>query len=54
MRYYTPKELNFDKLDNKEMLKQWKDNHKLLQDIDKEAKKSNKILGRYITEPFAE
>jgi len=54
MRYYTPKELNFDKLDNKEMLKQWKDNHKLLQDIDKEAKKSNKILGRYITEPFAD
>ena len=50
---YEPQEVNWD-TDTKTVMKAWDTNLKQLEKQDKEAKRSDSLVGRYITEPVAD
>lgn len=51
---YVPKPVNYRERDWKKVMKMYDENRERLEACDKKARETNKIVGRYITHPYAD
>lgn len=54
MKEYKPLEITDEDYSTEEVYRKWEKNAEQLKKIDKEAAKYHELVGRYITQPFAD